>query len=343
MVKPLRCAIDTLEATFQGELSEELAKELQNKKLMAQATESPQPILLGDQEYFVGPKGQGLWPWVASNSNAMLRFGNAKHLPPLSVKLRAEGLASKGAEALWNQVRTMAGLLGLSPRNCTRLDVAVDFQGWAPTLDEMRHAVCPASYRPIFPNLEHPETFQFGKGDVVVRVYDKTEEIKANSHEWWKLVWRACEGYDPALPVWRVEVQLRSAALREVGCSDVFEAIANQHGVFEFGLDWCSIKEPTADTNPSRWPDHPAWAYLRRYYMPGQPLGRVKPAKTLADYDRAVKRYLTLVVSVGASVGSQDYWRMTEILSTDAEIRIERELDTTFAELVEKKRRQQSA
>jgi hypothetical protein len=338
VIKTVRCGVDTLEATFGGEPDFWVAKELVARKTKAQTSNSPDPILLGRDEFFVMPKGQGLWQYVVRNNDMMLRFSLAKNMPPLCVKFLAQGLATRGVDSLWNQVVEIAAEMGLSPRNLTRIDVCADFQGWTPTYEEMRHVVCPASFRPVYPSVEHPETFQFGKGTVVCRLYNKTKEVSATNKSWWHRVWKLV-GYDPELDVWRFEVQLRSNVLKERDCRHVPTALANLYGLFSYGLSWASVRTPTSDSNPRRWPEHPAWTALRACFAPTGELGRIRPVVRLMEYDAVVGRIAAYLASAGAALGSTDYEEVCGAVCADALKHLHNRREQEFCDAVEEKRR----
>ena len=339
MITPLRCGVDTLEATFFGELSPEIVEALKGCKEEAQAKDMGVEITLGRNTFHVMPKGAGLWPYVIRNDNLLIRLGTARNLPPMSVRLLAEGLASLGADRLWAQAQEIGHDLGLTARNCSRVDIALDFQGERFTFEEMLNVVCPASFRPVYPNTVNPQTFQFGKGAIVVRLYDKTAEIAGKDNRWWPFVWRLADGYHEGEPVYRAEVQLRGVALKELGYQGVDSVIAGIRELFSYGLTWCSLRTPNADSNRSRWPEEPRWAMLRTAFPPSHALGRTRPVSVLIEYDAVVKRYVSLVTSAGASTGNTDFWELSRMITTDAEQLIEREIDTTLIELVEKKRK----
>lgn len=335
-VRPLRCDIDTLEASMAGDIPEEVIGNLERLKSLAQGKEEPQPYVVGGIELFLLPRGRGKLPYVLVTDEYHLLLSTSSF--PSMVKLLQRGLVRSGAGALMREIETVAAHFGLHLLNCTRIDVACDFQGWVPTFEEMRNVVCPAPFRPVYPNTERPETFQFGKGDIVVRVYDKTKEIAASHKEWWKVVWRTSRHFVKDEPVWRVEVQLRSEFLKQVECRSVHSALGNVHGLFEAGLEWCSVRVPSEDSNRSRWPVHPAWAHLLRTYRPGEPLGRVKPAVQLMDYDRQIKRLLSLVTTAAVTLETDDYERVSRLLYDDVEGYMAQE-GLEFEQLVESKRR----
>lgn len=340
MITPIRCGVDTLEATFSGTLDPFFADELARCKQSAQERNEADEIIMCGETLHLLPKGQGLWPYVLRNDDLLIRLGTAKNLPAMNVKLLAQGLATRGVDGLWGKAREIGESLGLVPANCTRIDVALDWQGEWFTFEEMLNVVCHATYRPIYPNTQDPETFMFGKGDIVVRVYMKNLEIERNNHPWWKLVWRLSPAYRESEPVYRIEVQLRSRALKELGFQCISQVIASPYDLFAYGLEWCSLRVPGEDSNRCRWDEDPRWATLRTAFAPGEPLSRVRPAVSLMGYDAAVKRYRSLVVSAGAALDNTDYWAVSRAITTDAEQFIEREMETTFPELVRKKRKQ---
>ena len=335
MITPLRHGVDTLEATFShDQFPDDLREMLERKKLEAKLDNAPSHIFLNNRHFYLGTKGRGLWQYVARNDEMEIRFSTAANVPPMAIKLFAHGLATEGVRKLWKQVRGIAELYGFMPLNLTRIDIALDFQGWTPTFEEMLNVVCSASFRPIYPSTTRPETFQFGRGDVVVRLYNKTKEIVYSGKEWWKFVWRACGGFCEDGDVWRIEVQLRSKAIKEFGLYSVEDAIESTREFFGYGLDWCSLRAETDDSNLRRRPLHPAWEALKAAYAPAEPISRVRSARQLMGYEQARKRFQSAVLGAAVAMDTTDYERVVRCLYDDTESYIERELDTDFAELV---------
>jgi len=338
VITPIRCGVDTLEATFKGDLDLWIGKELHNRKAEAQVTNSPSPMWLCHEDLFVSDKGAGMWQYVVRNRELLFRFSQAKNMPPMGVRLLAEGLASRGVTQLWNKSKEVGIECGLTPMNLTRIDIAVDFQGWIPTTGEMENAVCKSSYRPIYPNVAAPESFYFGKGDVVIRVYDKTKEIQVKNKLWWHNVWQLC-GYDPSLPVWRLEVQLRSETLKQLSMRNTDTALENIYGLFCYGLDWCSLRTPEGDSNIRRAPEHPAWIDLREKFAPADALGRIRPVVRMMSYDAAIARIAGLFATAGAASGLTDYDELCGAVKTDVLHFIHNAREMDFGDLVEEKRR----
>ena len=318
MITPLRCGVDTLEITFAGKLPKEFHVGLYDLKAKAQAEDAPQELMLGGEMFYLQPKGRGFYAFVCRNAEMDVLFGTVGLLFPISVRFSAYGLARRGVDSLMQLARTIGSDVKCSPHQVSRLDVALDFQGWVPTFDEMRNVVCKAQFRPVYPNVETPSTFQFGKGDVVVRLYDKTRQAHDCDKSWWVFVWRISRGYDESAPVWRAEVQLRGPALRELDLGSPTAALEHLGDAFDYGLRWASLRVPGSDSNLRRCPEHPAWETLRTSQVRSEPLSRVRPARQLALYQSLVSRMLSVIVSAALVLETDDFSTAARTLLRDA-------------------------
>lgn len=106
----------------------------------------------------------------------------------------------------------------------------------------------------------------FGNGDLMCRIYDKTRLMWKKGETWQREVWHE---YDPELPVWRIEFQFRRGALRDFNVDgehvhSVADALAVRQGLWEYGMDWLSLRDPAEDSNRSRWPVAALWEELSR-------------------------------------------------------------------------------
>jgi hypothetical protein len=337
----IRSGVDTLEHTFSGELSADIGEQLDRLKLLAQDTETPQPIWFEGREFFVQERSIRHYRWHLSNSWVLLHLRRGQFGPSMKCKLTARGLAEGGVEEYWDEVVAVAHSLGFAPLNLCRLDLAVDFQGWGPTFDEMRNVRCRSTHRPVIPNVDHPETFYFGKSPKMVRVYNKTVEIEKKHKEWWRTVWRSTGLYTEREPVWRCELELGSEILKELGCRSVGVALEQLGSIYAWGLEEVSLGAPNGDTNRSRWPEDDRWRLLRESFGDAQPLSRVREFAHLLDYHRAMQRHVGTATSLAATLGLSDYTQVAQVLFEGGQMYIDSR-ETTFARLVEIKRRRMS-
>jgi hypothetical protein len=104
------------------------------------------------------------------------------------------------------------------------------------------------------------QTFTLGKGDVVLRVYDKIAEIRQQSAKvWFHELWGQNEN------VWRIEWQLRKPILRGFSIRTFEDLKERQGGLLHFLAEHHdTLRTRTEDSNRSRWPLHPLWIDLQQ-------------------------------------------------------------------------------
>ncbi|MRS11494.1 MAG: hypothetical protein EG823_00255 [Actinobacteria bacterium] len=216
----IRSAFDWFQASFVGDLKAEAEARLSKLKARAQERNTPEPFEVGLIEMFVQPKAHGFWTYGLTHPefDILLAPKAPPGAPKASVRLSAFGCSHNNVAVLWEVAQCCLDDLGdFLPQCVSRADVAVDFQGWEPTPEDMAQVVCPASYRATHGSEAAVGSFYFGKGQIVLRLYDKSTEIVLKKKVWVPDVWRATGRYDARLPVWRAEVQFRTQVLQELG------------------------------------------------------------------------------------------------------------------------------
>lgn len=334
----LHTGVDTLEVSVFGSVVEGLEDEFDLCKTKAQATDTPEPFPINGEPFFVQAKAQGHFTWVLSDHRMLLFVSRTRRpeLPFCKVRLRASALASEGREALFAQALAVVGHLGAIERlSVSRIDLAVDVQGFEFTDDDFARMVCPASYRSITREGDGV-TYQLGKGDVVMRIYRKDAELRAHKKESYAKLWERHPSYDPSMPVWRVEVQLRGQVLKELGAREVNAAFAKLGRLFRFGTVWAELRVPTGDTNKNRWPVDTVWQLLATAWgdAPAEP--RIRLAARAESEEAAVARLLGAAATLGAYSGQTDLIDVLRYALVGMEQRMD-DRGETFAELVEKK------
>ena len=186
------------------------------------------------------------------------RLTDKETLPGASIRLSSLGLLLYGPEVLYHLMLAVVAdhfLMVVCDEKVSRLDIAQDFQGLSPATCGAQF-ICAANYRPAFPNIDRPETYQFGKGDSVARVYNKTKEIGVSGKSYMRAVWAQARTYDEGADVWRFEIQLRRKVLRELGCETPAQAFSMTADLLNYGLDWCDLRIPDG-LSSDRWERHP--------------------------------------------------------------------------------------
>lgn len=104
------------------------------------------------------------------------------------------------------------------------------------------------------------QSIRCGKGDVVVRLYDKSTEIAQESGKaWFFQLWNRED------EVWRIEFQVRTGRLKEAGIRSLQELRDLQNDLLrELAWNHTTLRRPVSDSNQSRWPLHGLWVRLQR-------------------------------------------------------------------------------
>jgi hypothetical protein len=118
--------------------------------------------------------------------------------------------------------------------------------------------------------------FTFGRGNLLCRVYDKTRELRSRGATWPEAIWK---DRDPDRPVWRVEFQFRRGVIRELAVdgehpSSVADALDVRQALWGYGTEWLTLRDPSGDSNRSRWPLAAEWERVRRVVI-GSPASQM--------------------------------------------------------------------
>jgi hypothetical protein len=133
--------------------------------------------------------------------------------------------------------------------------------------------------------------YQFGRSQVVARLYKKTIETAEKGNEAYVALLSACCGdrYDPATDVWRLEFEIKREGMKgfrlyalpeEDDDEAEIEAELSAEELQHIGTlprpfarlnelfqhltrHWLRLVEPAEDANRSRWPMHATWHQLR--------------------------------------------------------------------------------
>lgn len=297
--------IDTLECWYPGGVRGYWRDHLEWAKQRARKRDVPEPVIAGRVRWGVDRKGLKPWAYLLRSPDVHLRVGTGK--AGFSVRCLSLGLAARGADALLAEAeRSMLVMGEFSESRVSRVDLAVDFQGHVPALEEMTQAVCSASFRPVYPSITAPETYQFGRGAIVARVYNKTVEVaRGGSH--WPGVWRESGCWDANDgDVWRVEFQYRSDALRDFGIRTTDDLRGAVESLWRKGFEWLSVRQQSNDSNHRRWPVAPWWASLADAYAHAEPLERCRDEHAYTHATAYVPQASGLLVSIAAHLGIHD-------------------------------------
>lgn len=262
----LLSGIDTVECAYYLRAREDCAVDFERltalrEELRLAKVREPAVVELGNASFLLHPYGSASgYPLVMSNAEYQIQFGEFNN-PSFFVKFLSEALWRESALGLHRRFLAWAdsvGLAAIRDEGLSRVDWAFDYH--LPEIDFDEDAFVSLSVKDAIHREERkPQTFSFGTGDVVLRVYDKVAEIAQQSGKtWFFRLWGRAEG------VWRIEFQVRKAILRRFGVRTFVDLEERQGDVLRYlAGEHDTLRVPNADGNRSRWPLHPLWLDLQ--------------------------------------------------------------------------------
>jgi hypothetical protein len=219
-------------------------------------------VTLGGVPFLLHSHGtKSRYPFYLTGEDFHIQCGEFNK-PSFFVKFLSQALWRESAHLLHEKFLAWAksvGLVDYQPERISRVDFAFDYA--LPIVDfDLSHFVSRCNKDSLHRENGKVQTFTIGKGDLLLRVYDKVAEIEQQSNKtWFFVLW---DGQDQ--DVWRIEWQIRKAVLRQFSiCTfadlqkiggDLLRYLCAEH---------TSLRVPNGDENRSRWPVHPLWADLQ--------------------------------------------------------------------------------
>jgi len=266
-IKLLLHGIDTLQCAYYLNAPERPGvdfQELAERKegIRQSKSKAPFPLQLGNTEFLLHPYGSASgYPFIISNECFKIEMGEFNN-PNFFVTFRSQALWQDCAFSLHDKFMKWARSVGYVPsreESLSRLDYCFDYH--LPEIDfDEDSFVSRSSKDSQYRENGKVQTFSMGKGDIVLRVYDKVAEISQQSDKvWFFILW----GQDK--DVWRIEWQIRKTILKRFDIK-TFKDLKERQGdlLWYLAMGHDTLRKPNEDSNPSRWPLHPLWKDLKR-------------------------------------------------------------------------------
>lgn len=271
---PLLAGHDTIECAYYLAPAADCALDyerlaVEKESLRVAKVRRPKPIRLGCEEFLLAAHGTGSgYPFLIENSCFSVQLGEFNK-PNFFVTFRSYALWQYGAAALHQRFLDWVASVGFVPyqsERLSRVDFTFDYRIDAIDFDEDSFVTLATKDNQHRKN-RTVQTFRFGEGDLVLRVYNKVAEIEEKSAKTWFFdLWGETEN------VWRIEWQMRKEWLRRFGVRTFADLAERQGDVLRFlANDHTTLRNKTDDSNRSRWPLHPVWRDLQQRIneMPG--------------------------------------------------------------------------
>ena len=251
------------------------------------------PIRLGSEEFLLAGHGTSSgYPLLIENDVFSIQFGEFNK-PNFFVTYRSIALWHFGAFALHERFLAWADSVGFEPycsESLSRVDLTFDYQ--IPEIDfDEDHFISQAQKDSQYRKNGKIQSFRFGSDQVVLRIYNKTDEIEESSQKsWFYDLWGTDE------QVWRFEWQVRKEVLKLLGIRTFLDLQERQGDLMRILVDQhTSLRTPTEDSNRSRWPLHPLWQHLTEQARQMEGLGVIRELDMQGLLD---ERLMRIVVSL---------------------------------------------
>jgi hypothetical protein len=309
--------VDTLELNGHPELATRFLAELKRGKEIAQQERGGNyPIQVAGRTFLLQPSGTAGYPWKLVHGDMVLfvcPYGSSE-TPGARIKFLSSFLWEVGAfgavaeaEKIFKEIDRKCVLRKMT---VSRLDVCVDVVGVTFGLDDYDKFICRARHCGSW---GIPATgFQFGKGKITGRIYNKEIEIKKSKKLWFRDIWGTEEDEAGQYPdVWRTEFQwrrefikagiYRDAEGKVIEEPSVGEVLGSISATWEYCVhDWLSLRvENENDRQASRWEFDERWKVLQGLDwgdLSGHSFIRSKARK--AKEDQMIKQIAGCVISI---------------------------------------------
>jgi hypothetical protein len=315
-ITPLLAGMDTVYFSCDLPLSDAVRERLAQEKAVAQARAAQRQVQCPEWlEARLAPQGaKGGYAFLIETEDFSVKLlgEHIQNRPSVFIEMRshalhthAEGAAGACEAALaWvrtklyaDQVVAAKDAISFTAAKISRADIHIDWQGgYAPALshlsEELRCFIRPGRVKGALYFQGGAATgIQFGRSQVVARLYNKTLETKEKGNEVYAelLTARCGEAFNPEQDVWRLEFELKREGAKgfrlyappeEEDSDEEVEAEMSAEELQHIGTlprffarmeefflhltrHWLRLVEESEDANRSRWPMHPSWQQLR--------------------------------------------------------------------------------
>ncbi|MDU7244571.1 MAG: hypothetical protein E6276_04170 [Clostridiales bacterium] len=282
-------------------------KPLKEAKLQSIDSSKNTVVLLAGMSWEVYPYSNRRYVYILHNEMVELRLCDSwqdtdSHYP-IFVRLKSYGLWRYGYQQafkkfmaylnkLFKVVDTKISRLDIATQVNKKIEIDIDIGAETVSRTKFRHqwfsdGVCTG--------------YQFGKGDVLLRIYDKVKEIEVSRKFWFADVWDA-ENFIIERGVWNVEFQLRRDFLREWDIDTVEEAFSELENLYSYlTRKWFRVvAKQEKDTNVTRRDTCDWWQVLQEKHdgidkKPKKENKKVKPST-----DHLIACITGYLISIGA-------------------------------------------
>ena len=238
--------------------------------------------------YQVSQFGKEGYQWLLTSPEYAMKLGNwpqPRSRPSAMIEISSLSLWMQGVTEAVDRILFLLKHVGgwATAVKVSRVDLCLDLLVqrtlWSPDL--AKNIVCRARAKANHESGRSFSGFEFGRGKIGCRMYDKPLEIAEKSKKtWFYDIWNIIQDEMPdELRVIRTEFQLRREVLKELGLNTVWEFMNHPRNLWAYCVhEWLKFTDdPLRD--PREQTVLPFWTTVQEGFMGGQcahPLIRAK-------------------------------------------------------------------
>lgn len=303
------------------------------------------PIWIGSGRNYIDieilPSGKQRYEWIMQNDDIQIHvarefkegtaedFAAGKVTPEIMVTYRSSYLWRDGIERCTSRVRTILSELGtVVAEKISRVDLCCDISEKLPELaltsgqiqGRMRSK---SNYVASAKATGMTNTgYQMGKGDLVIRAYNKLHELKKSKKDWFEPIWKK-GGWNGESDITRLECQFRRGILKGFGIESVKDLILTMPDLWHYATyKWMVIRDQKGtDSHRHRWTISEFWEIVQScVFMFGDRIGVTRAKQIVPKYQhlksmvngcaKSMVAYLTssgLTMDKAKLIVSEDY------------------------------------
>ena len=331
-------AVDSLYFSFKGEVDRSFYEYLRAVKFEAKESGEEVPFSIGEEELLMKQHGAGGFLYYARGRNFIVKMSPSLKIPNFYFQALAISLYANGHQKVFEMAKGLIKAINLDvDSKISRIDLCVDIQGWELEEKRLDDFARRANFSAVYRDGRNLNGIQFGRGDVVARIYNKTKEVGVSNKDHMYAIWRENPLFDEESVVWRVEFQFKRVILREFGIDSVEDAFGQLAGLWNYGVnEWLTLRTGNA-SRVERRPIDNDWQMLNDVEFEGKVNNRVRRTKALSSYERNISMLAGYLSSQGAVSGLDDLETLMRHVYREVKIFYE-DNETSFELEVDKKR-----
>ncbi|MCF6149451.1 MAG: hypothetical protein E3K37_12430 [Candidatus Kuenenia sp.] len=269
--KDIFSGIDSLYVSYKGKLKEGIVEILEEKKTIAQSGDEKFQSLatfpIEDHIFEVLDKGARNYSYVLVDNWYRIQISKGKRVPPLYVQISSELLNCYGVEySLYKLREIISHLITTEKETISRSDIFVDFITNY-NLEEISKSSWITTGNTSTAKYWEGNKFTgwtIGmKGDISVRLYNKSIELQRKPREYLKEIWET-NGWDRESQVWRLEFELKRGFLKHVETHTYSDLQTHINDLWRYCTgSWLRMSIPEPTINRSRWATLPLWEKIQ--------------------------------------------------------------------------------